>query len=324
MKKTDTYLPEGEFEHKYTRRKHGHDYYSPCTYHIILKKHPAAPKFGMLKGDAKIKPGEPGCAEILRSPLGRVIKKEIYDLPLRFPILSMYQYVVMPDHIHILLRIKERSPKHLGYYIGMLTTIIRTECLKRGIIPDNPNYKIFEENYTDKIIHPGRKLDDIYRYIRENPHRLAMRHQYPHFYQRAAGIKIRGVEYEAYGNLFLLRNPFKCQVIVHRADSIEKKNKLRSFWLYNASTGNVLVSPFISSAEKGIRKEAEKIGGGIVLITHEPFGERYKPAEHDFNLCAEGRLLIVAPKIAMGNSLTRDVCLQMNELAKQICFYGID
>lgn len=47
--------------------------------------------------------------------------------------------------------------------------------------------------------------------------------------------------------------------------------------------------------EKEIRAEAEERDAKIILITNEPFGERYKPAAHDFHQCESGRLLIIAP-----------------------------
>ena len=49
-----------------------------------------------------------------------------------------------------------------------------------------------------------------------------------------------------------------------------------------------------SPAEKAIRVEAEVLGARHILITHTPMPDRYKPAAHDFDLCAAGRLLILS------------------------------
>lgn len=85
-----------------------------------------------------------------------------------------------------------------------------------------------------------------------------------------------------------------------------------------ASKGTVLVSPFISQAEKAIRAEAESLGAKIILITHEAFPERFKPSAHDFDLCSKGRLLIISLGLTAGTGLSRALCMQMNDLAEAI------
>ena len=122
--------------------------------------------------------------------------------------------------------------------------------------------------------------------------------------------------YQAYGNLQLHRNPFKEQVVVHRADTAEQDGRNPRRWLHTGANGGVLVSPFISTSEKAVRAETEAAGARFTLITAEPFGERYKPAAHDFDLCAAGRMLIIS--INQSGNLSRATCLAMNELAGSV------
>lgn len=98
-----------DFAHTYTRRKRNHDYYAACNYHIILKKAEGSEAFSQIVGDAKITPGLHGCADVKWSPLGRAIANAIHHFPDDFPVIAMYAYCVMPDHVHISLRVKERS-----------------------------------------------------------------------------------------------------------------------------------------------------------------------------------------------------------------------
>lgn len=72
---------------------------------------------------------------------------------------------------------------------------------------------------------------------------------------------------------------------------------------------------------KALRREVEAIGGDIILITHEAFPERFKPAKHDFDLCSAGRLLIVALGRPPATPLSREICLAMNALASDIVNY---
>lgn len=220
----------------------------------------------------------------------------------------------MPDHIHILLRVREYSEKPLGYFIANLTGAATREW--RNLT--NASYSVFEKGYNDRIIGSSRSLDTLYRYIRENPHRLAARRQFPEYFSRVNSLTIAGRRCQAYGNLLLLRNPFKEQVVVHRADSDAVRAAQRERWLYTAANRGVLVSPFISPDEKAVRAEAEEAGGKTILITNSRMGERYKPAAHDFALCEAGRLLIIAPE-GLDQDLTRRTCLAMNALAELIC-----
>lgn len=186
------------------------------------------------------------------------------------------------------------------------------------------NFPIFEKGYNDRIIYKDRSLDSIFKYIRENPHRLAVRKMYPDFFRRVRNITINGRRCQSYGNQFLLRCPFKEQVVVHRADDEATRRVMRERWLYAAANGGVLVSPFISPAEKAVRAEAEEAGGRVILISNNPFAERYKPNVRDFDLCCRGRLLIVTPAGGewAGEKVSREVCMAMNALAADIYAAG--
>ena len=288
----------------YHKRAFAHNYHAPFIYHIILKKIPGAERFGEVKGDARIAPGNPGCAFIEETAIGKRIAGSIIELQKRFPILQIYQFKVMPDHVHILLRVKDWSERHLDFYI---------ENLKGSI-----GRSIFEPGYCDKPLLRSRSLDSLFTYIRENPHRLAMRLQFPHFFTRTRMLKIGGGEYEAYGNLFLFRNPDKILVQISRRATPDEIAEIKEQVLMAVEKGTILVSPFISPAEKEVRVAAEEAGGKVILVVHEAFMERYRPAAHDFGLCCDGRLLIVSLGMPGSTVLERDTCLRMNALAREI------
>ncbi len=317
----DSLIPDQSELPAYHKRAFSHNYYAPFIYHIILKKADECGIFGLVKGNAGLAPGQPGCAYIEETNLGNIIAKAIINLQKQFPILKIYQFKVMPDHVHILLRVMEWSDYHLDFYIENLVSNIAAQYSKKIGRQIDCRY-IFLPGYCDKPLLLKRSLDGLYRYIRENPHRLAMRLQYPQFFQRTRKLRIGNREYEAYGNLFLLRNPDKEAVRVSSKFTTEETEEKKVAWLTAASKGTVLVSPFISKKEKEIRREAEVLGASSILITHETFGERYKPAAHDFNLCCEGKLLIVTLGKPPRTLLTRELCQQMNTLASRIATYS--
>lgn len=286
-----------------------HDYKARQIYHITLMKRPEVIPFGRLAGDWRLKPGTPGSPYLLASPLGKIIKDSLREISLIHPSLRIYQYALMPDHLHLILSAETPLDDIIGRKLAVLKVLIN----KRA---DSPG--VFEKGFNDQILTSTRNLNVIYTYLRENAYRLAIIRANPDFFSRINTIFINGLACQAYGNLHLLGNPFKDQVVIHRADTPVQLADKRDRWLHTAANGGVLVSPFISRSEKALRAEAEDLGGMFILITHESFPERFKPAAHDFDLCSEGRLLIISLGLDKETHLSRSLCLSMNDLAEKI------
>ena len=314
-----------EFIHKYTRRKIGHDYYSPCHYHVILRKALACQDYGRVKINPGKSYGDKDFAYIEHIKLGKIICGNIWNLGKEFRQVSVNKYCVMPDHVHIFLWIKERSDRHLGDIIGKLKFNI-TQEYSRYCGKEISHHDIFEENYTDKIVYLGRNFDVIREYIRTNPDRLAIRLQKPEFFQRKVLLELAGERYEAYGNLSLLENPFKMAVRVHRRNTDALNEQLKERWLEHVVEGGVLVSPFYSKKEKNIREIAEMMGGRIIMLDYKAFPEKFKPSKHEFDLCTLGKMLLISPEKSFAKELTYPVATKLNDLAEQIAsmdFRGI-
>ncbi len=282
-----------------------HDYTQRCIYMITLNKNPLMENFGILQGDYRIQTGQKGAAFISSTALGKAIKNTLRRFNSTEPNVRVLQYALMPDHLHILLFVEYPTEDTLGKIIARFKIEVNKAAGITGV---------FAKGFNDQILKSSRSLAVLYRYLRENARRLAVRRARPEFFRRVNALEIGGKAFQAYGNFQLLDCPFKEQVIVHRADSSETRLKNREQWLYTAANGGVLVSPFISPAEKEIRKEAEESGGRFILIISEPMGERYKPAGREFELCEAGRLLIISANLP--GELSRKTCLVMNEMAE--------
>lgn len=283
-----------------------HDYTQRCIYMITLNKNPLMENFGILQGDYRIPTGQKGGAFISSTALGKAIKSTLRRFNSTEPNVRVLQYALMPDHLHILLFVEYPTEDTLGKIIARFKIEVNKAAGTTGV---------FAKGFNDQILKSSRSLAVLYRYLRENARRLAVRRARPEFFRRVNALEIGGRTFQAYGNFQLLDCPFKEQVIVHRADSSETGQKNREQWLYTAANSGVLVSPFISPAEKEIRKEA---GGRFILIISEPMGERYKPTGREFELCEAGRLLIVSANLP--GDLSRQTCITMNGLAQNIIF----
>ncbi|MBO4944929.1 MAG: hypothetical protein J6C91_06720 [Muribaculaceae bacterium] len=282
-----------------------HDYKSRCIYHITIGKAPVCPVFTRIEGS-------PERPLVIRTRLGEIIESQILNFPDLCPSLQPLQYVIMPDHIHFILFAKDYLPRVLGRYIGMMK--VKCGQLIRAEFPGLEN--IFTPDFHDRYLRPNHSLPTIIEYIQQNPYRLLIRRVNPDFFRRINNIEIQSRLWQAYGNLQLLDNPFKAPVIIHRSDSAGLLADKQRRWKHLAENGGVLVSPFISPAEKAIRSQCEDAGGKIILLSNIPFSERGKPAAHDFDLCSKGSLLILAPMSPLPPG--RSTFLYLNSIAESI------
>lgn len=237
---------------------------------------------------------------------GERVIKALYDTLPAFGPIRVLQYCVMPDHVHMILHVKERLLDHLGTYIFKFKTL----CNKDG--------HLIDDGYNDQILSKKRKLDTLFDYVRDNPRRLAIKRANPRYFCSTTVVEANGVKCRCYGNILLLNNPFKEQVVVHRADTSEIRNRNKNLWEYTACNGGVLVSPFISRDEREVFDMAIGVECNIIYVTEKLPGEREKPHGRLFDLCAQGRLLMIAIDGVPEGPLTRQVCMKMNSLAASI------
>lgn len=99
----------------------------------------------------------------------------------------------------------------------------------------------------------------------------------------------------ALGNPFLLDAPLVVSVRISTKTPPEELSKLEARIVAKAERGAVVVSPWISPGEKRVKAAVANNGGQIVQLLPEGMGRYYKPGGGDFDLCAEGRMLVLSP-----------------------------
>ena len=315
-----------------TRRMYGHDYAVPGTYEVTIVVAGRRPVFGEIVGTTK-KDGEK--PHLKASALGQtVLDKEIPKIHHYYPQVDIWQVCLMPDHLHLIVRINQPLPhgKHLGIIIGafkggvsrawwQLDTTVSVASASESRPP------LFEPNYNDHILMRDGQLDNWKRYLFDNPLRYMMRHEYPDLFQRALCITIGNTRYSAFGNMHLLRQPEKHQVFFHRyTDGLPTENT--EFWstekqrmISAANSGDVLVTPGISECEKLIKKMALEQKLRMIHVQTDPIGRYWKPERSRFEACAHGSLLILAPWPEDMPTFTSDYARfhYLNHLAETVC-----
>ena len=107
------------------------------------------------------------------SRYGKIADKWINKIPEKYQEISLDNYVIMPNHIHILLSIIKEdgrgNPSPTVYAaIGWLKYHITKEINQaRGIV----GQKIFQRSFFDHIVRNRNDYNEIYKYIFENPMR---------------------------------------------------------------------------------------------------------------------------------------------------------
>lgn len=195
-----------------------HDYTERCIYMLTLNKAPLVPDFGSLAGDYRIPHGHKGSPCVVASPVGAAIKEGLRRFPQIQPKIRVLQYAIMPDHLHILLFVQEKTEEILGRYIAAFKVEINKAAGLKGV---------FARGFNDQILKTDRSLDTLYHYLRDNARRLAVRRAHPEFFRRVNALRIGDRHYQAYGNIQLLDCPFRQQVVVHRADTPDVRQRHR-------------------------------------------------------------------------------------------------
>ena len=113
-------------------------------------------------------------------------------------------FVVMPNHVHIVLKIEDRPTNdehHLGKIVRKLKSLAACEYRvleHEGVVPRIGTH-LWQENYWEKIVTSHEQLEAIRRYIKENPKRWSIDRFGP-------------VTSFSQGNLGLLDEPFEAFV----------------------------------------------------------------------------------------------------------------
>lgn len=227
----------------------------------------------------------------------------------RYPCVEVWQAALMPDHIHLIIRVKFPLPsgKYLGSIVGAFkggvtrawrqlkadafNTMASETANAKASVSSASAYdssSLFEPGFNDRILMRDGQLNSWKRYLRDNPYRLWIRHQHPNLMRRALCIVIDGIRYGAFGNFALLRYPEKHQVFFHRktggvpTEEIELWRNDYSRLMLLADQGDVLVTPGISECEKRIKNEALKNHLRLIHIQKEPITGYWKPERSRF------------------------------------------
>ena len=162
--------------HRRSIRLPEYDYSQEGMYFITLCTHERVPRFGTITD-----------GEMELNDIGRMVGEWYHLLEEKYPHIVCREYVIMPNHFHCIIQIKqedapcrgipcgcpntEHIPQRptLGQIIGGFKSITSNECLRIYKEREETLGKLWQRNYYEHIIRDQRSYEEIVAYIIENP-----------------------------------------------------------------------------------------------------------------------------------------------------------
>ena len=137
---------------KYPKRKHprlkGYDYSTTNYYFVTICTH-----------DKQCIFGNPGNHNVF----GKIAQEGIEKIPEHHPGVAIEQYVVMPNHVHILIQLQDNKSDLktvIGSYKSRISRLIRQL---------QPEICVWQNSFHDHIVRNEKSYQNIWLYIEGNP-----------------------------------------------------------------------------------------------------------------------------------------------------------
>jgi len=157
-------------------RHPNHDYSQPAAYFVTICAEGRARRFGTVSG-----------GELRLNDAGRAVAAVWLSLPERFPQVGIDAFVVMPDHFHGIVLVREplgdstpealrsaarsRWPHALGDIVGAFKSL-STYAYAAGVREQGWQpfeRRLWQRNFHERWIRNGWQLRTVRRYILANP-----------------------------------------------------------------------------------------------------------------------------------------------------------
>ena len=158
-------IDRSELPERKRNRLRNFDYSLPGAYFVTICTENRRSTLCRIVGDGFPVPKRPG----------RIAAEWIERISEKFPGIRICNYVVMPNHIHLLLSIDhiggtgDPSPtlgNVIGWYKYSVTKQVNTELARQG-------RHFFQRSFHDHVIRSERDFAKIWNYIEGNPQRWA-------------------------------------------------------------------------------------------------------------------------------------------------------
>ena len=165
----------------------GYDYSQEGSYFVTLCTHNRARLFEMetpVGNDLCVVPDNENGTAHRPCPTveNQMIHRWIRETENKFPDVAIDKYVVMPDHLHMIVTIQERHAGHslsdVMRFFKTMTTNEYIRGVKAGILTPFDG-RLWQKSYYDHVIRNQQDYNEIWEYIDNNPTKWIMMHEKP-------------------------------------------------------------------------------------------------------------------------------------------------
>lgn len=161
MKKQQSQLPE----RKHPRMKY-FDYSSNRSYFVTICADKRKQIFSFVVD-----------GNIVLTPYGEIAKNELISLEIRYPFLKIENYVIMPNHIHLLMQFMHDENTHSAgasqpalHTPNLQSVISSFKSLSTRLINKRFNYgKVYQTSFYEHVVNDYQDWSNIWDYIENNP-----------------------------------------------------------------------------------------------------------------------------------------------------------
>ena len=123
------------------------------------------------------------CTQNRRPILSNIVGDDAHIVPKRYgQITEKYlknaaeieKYVIMPDHIHMLIRLEEQGAEKRSPQASRIASIVRSI---KTLTTKEIGESIFQRSYYDHVIRNQRDYNEIWEYIENNPRKWMLTRQ---------------------------------------------------------------------------------------------------------------------------------------------------
>lgn len=126
-------------------------------------------------------------AEPQLTPVGEIVRRQILDIPKRYPFVSVDKYVIMPNHVHLLLSFGEdaagASPRptpgqepQKNPRVSLMQVVGTFKSLSARLSNQamgTPGEKLWQDSFYESVLQSDKAYQDTWTYIDTNPAKWA-------------------------------------------------------------------------------------------------------------------------------------------------------
>lgn len=283
---------------------YGYDYSHGAVMFVTTSTEPRQKVFSRIDG-GKVVPTE----------FGHMTLRELAVTTQRVPEVKLSRYVLMPDHVHLLLWITpglNDGLARLGRFVGGFKRAVRQRWKELG--HSDP---LWQEGYHDIICLDHDFIEGVKRYIDYNPLKWELMHTVKGLIPIREPLDTAwlpdGTYWKGIGRCDLLDGSRRlCAARISRRVEPEKIPAVVGRFRSALEKGFCIVSTFLSQGERALYRMLTEAGAEFVHIRGTAIPVVYRPTIYETPLFAAKKLLVIGRQTDE-QKVRRPDCLALND-----------